>query len=217
MSSAAPTPTVGTLSRRACLGQNCQWVDPFAPDAPKRDTRNAAAHATDTLQWHRSPAAMSRSLHHEHLVRINDPRNLAGEWLTRAQLWAGLRYTIETPQVVDDSIDSADVVEVGPGILAREIRRGPRSTRDEVILVPNELLQIRADARGEFSGSTLTIAIEEPAPGMLFVRFTYEICGLAEGREAEEDTARRSAYQHSDVTRIREVRRYVAGKMRRLQ
>jgi len=132
-------------------------------------------------------------------------------------LWAGLRYTIETPQVVDDSIDSADVVEVGPGILAREIRRGPRSTRDEVILVPNELLQIRADARGEFSGSTLTIAIEEPAPGMLFVRFTYEICGLAEGREAEEDTARRSAYQHSDVTRIREVRRYVAGKMRRLQ
>ena len=89
--------------------------------------------------------------------------------------------------------------------------------RDEVILVPDELLQIRADARGEFAGSTLTIAIEEPAPGMLFVRFTYEICGLAEVREAEEDAARCSAYQHSDVTRIREVRRYVAGKMRRLQ
>ena len=160
---------------------------------------------------------MSGSLHHEHLVRINDPRNFAGEWLTRAQLWLGLRHTVEAPQVVDESIDFADVVEVVPGTLVREIRRGPISMRDEVILVPDELLQIRADARGEFAGSTLTIAIEEPAPGMLFVRFTYEICGLAEVREAEEDTARCSAYQHSDVTRIREVRRYVAGKMRRLQ
>lgn len=160
---------------------------------------------------------MPQTLHHEHLVRINDPSNYAGEWLTREQLWAGLRYTIEAPQAVDESIDSAHVVEVMPGTLAREIRRGPISTRDEVKLVPNELVQIRADATGAFAGSTLTITIEEPAPEMLFVRFTYEVCGLADVREREEDTARCSAYKYADINRIREARRYAAGMMRRLQ
>jgi hypothetical protein len=160
---------------------------------------------------------MTHSLHHEHLVRINDPSNFAGEWLTREQLWAGLRYTVEAPQVVDQSIDSASVREVMPGTLAREIRRGHVSMRDEVKLVPNELLQIRADNSSVFAGSTLTIRIEEPAPEMLFVRFTYEVCGLAEAREAEEDTARCSAYKSSDIERIREARRYIARSAGHLQ
>jgi hypothetical protein len=153
---------------------------------------------------------MSRSLHHEHLVRINDPANFSGEWLTREQLWTGLRHTVESPQLLDQSIDAAFVREIVPGTLAREIRRGAMSMRDEVGLIPNECLQIRADARGMFAGSTLTISIEEPAPEMLFVRFTYEVCGLGEIREQEEDTARCSAYKDSDINRIREARRFIA-------
>ena len=47
---------------------------------------------------------------------------------------------------------------------------------------------IRADAAGAFAGSTLTIRIEEPAPEMLFVRFTYDVCGLEEVRDEQEDT-----------------------------
>jgi hypothetical protein len=160
---------------------------------------------------------MAQSLHHEHLIRINDPANLAGEWLTREQLWAGLRHTVESPQLLDESIDSAFVREVAPGMLAREIRRGAVSMHDEVRLVTNECLQIRADAAGIFAGSTLTICIEEPAPEMLFVRFTYEICGLEDLREQEEDTIRCSVYKTSDIDRIREARRYVACAMRRVQ
>lgn len=153
---------------------------------------------------------MAASLHHEHLVRINDPTNFAGEWLTREQLWAGLRHTVEAPQVLDESIDAAFVREVVPGMLAREIRRGSISMRDEVRLVPNESLQICADASGAFAGSTLTIRIEEPAPEMLFVRFTYEICGLSEVRDEEEDAARCSAYKHSDIDRVRAARQFAA-------
>ena len=149
-------------------------------------------------------------LHHEHIVRINDPGNPAGDWLTREQLWAGLRHTVVAPQVLDETIDAAQVHEIVPGRLRREIRRGNGSIADEVELVPNESLCIRADSRGMFAGSTLTICIEEPAPEMLFVRFTYELCGLAELRDEEEDCARRSAYQRSDIERIREARRYAA-------
>jgi Domain of unknown function (DUF1857) len=153
---------------------------------------------------------MVQRLHHEHIVRINDPNNFAGDWLTREQLWAGLRHTVVTPQVLDESIDAALVQEVVPGRLRREIRRGKHSIADEVELIPNESLRIRADDCGAFAGSTLTMRIEEPAPEMLFVRFTYDLCGLADVRDEHEDTARCSAYQSSDIERIRAARQYLA-------
>ena len=155
---------------------------------------------------------MAQPLHHEHIVRINDPANLAGAWLTREQLWAGLQHTVLAPELLDESIDSASIQEIGPSRLRREIRRGRCATHDEVELVPNESLQIRADASGAFAGSTLTIRIEEPAPEMLFVRFTYEVCGLEEVRDQEEDSARCSAYHSSDIERIRQARRFVVGQ-----
>ena len=156
---------------------------------------------------------MAQTLHHEHIVRINDPANRAGAWLTREQLWAGLQYTVLAPELLDESIDSAAIEEIGPRRLRRVIRRGRAATHDEVELVPNESLQIRADAAGEFAGSVLTIRIEEPAPQMLFVRFTYEVCGLEEVRDEHEDTARCSAYQNLDIERIRQARRYASRVM----
>ena len=153
---------------------------------------------------------MAQSLHHEHIVRINDPANITGAWLTREQLWAGLQHTVLAPELLDKSIDSASVQEVMPGRLRREIRRGRYATHDEVELVPNESVRIRADAASAFAGSTLTIRIEEPAPEMLFVRFTYEVCGLEEMRDEQEDTARCSAYHSLDIERIREARRFAA-------
>jgi len=149
---------------------------------------------------------MAQPLHHEHIVRINDPANVAGAWLTREQLWAGLQRTVLAPELVDESIDSASIQEIMPGRLRREIRRGRSATHDEVELVPNESLRIRADAAGAFAGSTLTIRIEEPAPEMLFVRFTYDVCGLEEMRDEQEDDARCSAYHSADIERIRQVR-----------
>ena len=152
---------------------------------------------------------MAPRLHHEHIVRINDPANVAGAWLTREQLWAGLHHTVVAPQLLDETIDSAAIEEVAPGRLRRVIRRGRVAMSDEVELVPNESLRIRADAGGAFAGSTLTIRIEEPAPEMLFVRFTYDVCGLEDTRDEHEDNARCSAYRSLDIERIREVRRFV--------
>ena len=160
---------------------------------------------------------MAQTLHHEQIVRINDPANRAGAWLTREQLWAGLQYTVLAPELLDKSIDSAAIEEIGPSRLRREIRRGRTATHDEVELVPNESLQIRADAAGVFAGSVLTIRIEEPAPQMLFVRFTYEVCGLEEVRDEQEDTARCSAYQTLDIERIRQARRYASRESPRIQ
>lgn len=151
---------------------------------------------------------MSQALHHEHIVRINDPANSTGTWLTREQLWAGLQRTVLSPELLDETIDSASIQEIMPGRLRREIRRGRSAIHDEVELVTNESLRIRADAAGAFAGSTLTIRIEEPAPEMLFVRFTYDLCGLEAMRDEQEDNARCSAYHSSDIERIRQARRF---------
>jgi hypothetical protein len=155
------------------------------------------------------------SLHHEHLVRINDPANVIGRWLTREQLWEGLRQTVLAPQSIDASIDCATVRETEPNRLERQIRRGRATMADWVELKKDECLTIHADRASIFAGSTLTIQIEEPAPGMLFVRFTYELHGLEDDRTDEEDQARRSAYQQSDIERVRQARKFAdAGAAR---
>jgi hypothetical protein len=153
---------------------------------------------------------MATTLRHEHIVRINDPENRVSPWLTREQLWRGLHHTVAIPQVLDESIDTADVHEIAPCRLRRQIHRGNSCCADEVEFTPSVSLTIRADDAGLFAGSTLTIRIEEPAPEALFVRFTYELCGLADVRDEEEDHARRSAYHASDIERIRQVRRFSA-------
>lgn len=155
-------------------------------------------------------ASHAGRLRHEHLVRINDPANTLGAWLTRDQLWAGLRHTVLTPQSLDDSIDAASVRETSPGVLERRIRRGQSISCDSVSFVAGESITIRPDVNGAFAGSHLRIEIEEPVPQMLFVRFTYQLVGLDEGHTEEEDQARRSAYQASDIERVRQARRYAA-------
>jgi len=147
-------------------------------------------------------------LHHEHLVRINDPANAVGVWLTRQQLWEGLRYTVLVPQSLDASIDAASVTAAADGTLQRCIRRGAATAIDAVELRERDGLTIRADATGAFAGSSLTIRIEEPAPEMLFVRFTYELFGLEAERTEAEDRARCDAYRASDIERVRVARRY---------
>src|SRR3569832_1103185 len=97
----------------------------------------------------------SRPLRHEHIIRINDPANVVGEWLTREQLWDGLLHTLRVPQELDASIDAVLIESVSPQTLRRKIRRGTQVTADEVVLFPYEALQVRADAATVFAGSTL--------------------------------------------------------------
>ncbi|MBB6095739.1 hypothetical protein HNQ60_004630 [Povalibacter uvarum] len=155
---------------------------------------------------------MASPFRHEHLVRINDPTIERSMWLTRRQLWNGLRHTVLSPQAMDESIDEASVIENADGTLQREIRRGPTTATDEVRLVTGHSLTICADSRGQFCGSTLTIRIEEPAPEMLFVRFTYEVVGIDDECTEEEDNARRSAYQAYDIERVREARLHARSR-----
>src|SRR5690348_16417610 len=59
---------------------------------------------------------IAMTFRHEHLVRINDPTLAGTHWLTRAQLWNGLRHTVLMPQTMDPSIDHVNVREVSASV-----------------------------------------------------------------------------------------------------
>jgi hypothetical protein len=156
-----------------------------------------------------SRGAAADPLRHEHIVRVNDPANALEGFLTREQLWTGLWQTIVAPYSFDATVDECAVDHVGSDRLSRRLTRGGVTVTDEVDVVPTDSLTIRIDPNGVHAGSLLRIAIEEPAPEMLFVRFTYELVGHPT-LPAEQAAALRAAYEASDVDRIRQVRRYVA-------
>jgi hypothetical protein len=144
---------------------------------------------------------------HEHIVRVNDPANASGEFLSREQLWTGLWQTILAPYAFDPTVDECTVDHVGSDLLERRLTRGGVTITDTVDVVPNDSLTIRAG--GAYAGSRLRIMIEEPAPRALFVRFTYDLVGHP-ALPAEQVSALKAAYEASDVDRIRQVRAYVA-------
>src|SRR5690606_15602683 len=107
----------------------------------------------------------------EHLVQINDPCDPLITPLSRAQLWRGLLLRAEQPEVFMHGLDNCAILERGEKHLHRELRFGSVIIRDKIELIPEESLVYAIAADNAQPGGRLTIAIEEPAPRQLFVRF----------------------------------------------
>lgn len=146
----------------------------------------------------------------EHLVEINEPR-LPGVQLDRAQLWRGLVLRAEDPARFIEGLEGARITdrrEVGECLeLDRELRFGPFTVHDTVVLTaPGESLT-RVAAGDTWPASTLAVRIEEPEPGRLFLRFTYD--AEEEGGASADDLTRRlreRAYLESDLDAVRRIR-----------
>lgn len=149
----------------------------------------------------------------EHLIEINDPNNPLIESLSRAQLWQGLVLRAEKPQEVMIGLDECRIVERGEDWLKRELRFGQWLVRDEVRLLPLDRVIYQVPASESTPARQLCMAIEEPAPEHLFVRFTYsDQVGQAEPApsELEEFTAGhlKQAYIQSDRDTVTAIRRW---------
>ncbi len=143
-----------------------------------------------------------------HLVEINDPLNPLIDPLTRAQLWRGLVLRAQHPREFIPWLDRCEVSVQSEGSLLRESHYGELVVRDHVSFVPQEQVLYRVPPQKDIPASRLTMTIEEPEPGILFVRFEYD-----DGAGEEADSAqafyndfRRSAYVEADVDTIRVIR-----------
>jgi Domain of unknown function (DUF1857) len=145
-----------------------------------------------------------------HLVEINDPLNPLIDPLSRAQLWRGLVLRAEEPGRFMPWLDGCSISERSPESMLRALRYGEVVIRDRVTFL--EPLQVRyhIPAQPDIPPSSLCMTIEEPQPGLLWVRFDYAM----EEQGGEEDDFynefRRSAYQEADIDTIRIIRQLAA-------
>jgi hypothetical protein len=152
----------------------------------------------------------------EHLIEINDPLNPLMDTITREQLWRGLVLRAESPKMFVPHLDECTIDERTSGSFRRRLRYGDLVVEDQVILTPLQEVRYEVPAQGEISQSRLTMSIETPAEGRVFVRFRYD-----DGHDepvdevnAMYDEFKKSAYQEADIDTIRILRELAAdGKL----
>lgn len=150
-------------------------------------------------------------MHFEHLVEINDPLMPLLPVLTRAQLWRGLIRRAERPTDFVLGLAAATIHDRterdGELQLTRTLDFGPFQVHDRVRLREDSECVTLTQAGAQYPASRLTIRIEEPAPGQLFLRFTY----ASDADDAELDEVavqlRNQAYKSADIDTVVAIRR----------
>lgn len=147
-------------------------------------------------------------MHFEHLIEINDPALTHVQPLTRRQLWRGLVIRAERPQLSVIGLDDCRIVARSEAGLVRELRFGGLTIRDQVLFSPMDSVTYDTEPTDAVPAARLVMAIEEPLPGRLFVRFSYE---RGSGPPAEADNALytpfvREAYVRADIDTIVTIR-----------
>ena len=148
----------------------------------------------------------------EHLIAITDPGNPLVVPLTREQIWSGLLQRVENPLPFLPGLESCTILERTSEGLLRELDFGPATLRDHVTMVEAQWVRFDIVPSATSAGGSLTINIEEPQPGFLFLRFAYRTA-LASDPDSEERAYVeyiKSAYHQSDVDCVRIIRTLAA-------
>jgi len=147
-----------------------------------------------------------------HLIQINDPVNPLVDTLTREQLWRGLVMRAEAPQLFMPHLENCHLSDKTADSVKRILDYGKLQIRDTVTYLPQISVHYHVPAQGDIATSSMSMTIEEPEEGMLFVRFEYDD-GMPEqeaGSEADfYNQFRRSAYEEADIDTIRIIRQLI--------
>ncbi len=149
----------------------------------------------------------------EHLIQINDLQNPLIETLDRTQVWAGLMRRVEDATPFLPGLQRCTVVERHAGHLLRELDFGAAVIHDKVTMAEGEWVRFDILPSAQHAGGSLTIRIEEPEAGALFLRFSYATTFAIDPNS--EDRAYieyvKSAYHQSDVDCVQIIRMLASG------
>lgn len=146
-----------------------------------------------------------------HLVQINDPRNPMVEPMSRQQLWRALVLRAEAPQLFIPWLDDSDINETAAGTLERQLRFGDYEVRDRVLFDEEESVEYTVLESERHARFSLTMRIEEPAPGELFVRFLYDSHSADHHAESPLGDLIKAAYRQTDEETVFRIRQIVAS------
>lgn len=147
---------------------------------------------------------------YEHLIQVNDPNDPGIEPLTRGQLWNGLVARAENPGQFVYGLDAMRVTMRGPGFIERELHFGKRIINDRVEFVEQKITLYRIRPSAEFPASQMSMSIEEPQQGHLFLRCSYETLML-EGGEYQDFV--KQAYFEADLDAVSQIRKLASQGM----
>jgi hypothetical protein len=145
----------------------------------------------------------------EHLVEVNDPLQPLLTEVSRAQLRRGLLRRAERPAefvlglagaTIDERVDEPGQVRLG-----RTLDFGSFRVRDRV-LVSDDGSVTEVEAGATHAAGRLTIRIEEPRAGSLFLRFVYESDDGAADADAVVGKLREQAYRSADIDTVWRIR-----------
>lgn len=146
-------------------------------------------------------------LEFEHIIQVNDPEQPTLRPLSRQELWEGLLFRARQPGRFTDSLECR-IEEVEEGAFIRRLRAGGSEFRDKVFLFPPNEIHSQTTGEPEQLYAESISRIEEPAPGYLFVRFTYRRdSGNVEG-VVDVDEHLKSAYVHNDRDALAMIRQF---------
>lgn len=148
----------------------------------------------------------------EHLIEINNPANPMIPLIGRDRLWQGLMVRAEDATHFVPGLEACSILERGACLLERRLDFGNSAIRDRVTWTEGDWICFEVAATESYAGGKLTISIEEPEAGHLFLRFSY-LTTLGE-RADDEDAAYaefvKSAYHASDIEMVRIIRTMLA-------
>lgn len=144
----------------------------------------------------------------EHLVEVNDPQIPILVQLTRQQLWRGLMYRVEDARPFLPGLDECRILSRSDQGVERLLRWGQTEVADRVTFADGHWVRFDTPPGESHGGGSLTIRIEEPEPGRLFLRFVYATV-YASGHEAEDEgyaAYLRQAYEQADIDTVKVIR-----------
>ncbi|MFM7482812.1 MAG: SRPBCC family protein [Burkholderiaceae bacterium] len=143
-----------------------------------------------------------------HLVEINMLDNPLVMMISREQLWHGLVLRSEKPTLFVLGLDACEITSRSPAELSRTLRFGTLMIHDQVRFTPQQLVHYHVPQQAAIPASDLTMTIEEPQPGALFVRFEYDDHSTTQETDEESfyNEFRREAYKEADIDTVRVIR-----------
>jgi hypothetical protein len=145
----------------------------------------------------------------EHLVEINDLDNPLDFTLDRSQVWAGLMARVEDSVPFLPGLAECRILSREVGAVERLLVFGAAQIRDRASFLEAEWVCFETQRTVDHAGGTLTIRIEEPEDGRLFLRFTYETSFGDPGSDPEASAYVdyiKSAYHASDLDTVALIR-----------
>lgn len=145
-------------------------------------------------------------MHFEHLVQINDPADPRVTPLRRDQLWRGLVLRAEFPASFVPWLDDCSIERDG-GDLLRTMHFGQQVVRDRVHFDGEDAVDYVVITDEDTNASfRMSMRIEQPEPGALFVRFTYEAYSADHRDAGPHIGALREAYRLADIDTVFRIR-----------